>query len=87
MAGMRSRFALPVPSWEDFRTFGVAACVFWATVMGLDIWRLAGNGGTDLALLGVITCVVGLSASRRVAYCSHRHARRRDPGPRSLLRP
>jgi hypothetical protein len=34
-----------------------------------------------------VTCAVGLYASLRVAYCSHRHARRGDPGPRSLLRP
>jgi hypothetical protein len=87
MAWMKRRFALPVPSWEDFRSFGVAACVFWVIVMGLDVWRLAGNGGTDLALLGAITCVVGLYGSVRIAYCSDRHARRGDPGPRSLLRP
>jgi hypothetical protein len=87
MAWMKRRLTLPVPSWEDFRTFGIAACVFWIAVLGLDLRRLSGNGGTDLALFGVVTCAVGLYASLRVAYCSHRHARRGDPGPRSLLRP
>jgi hypothetical protein len=84
---MRPRLALPVPSWEDFRTFGIAACVFWIAGMALELSRVAGSGRTTVAVFAVVTCAVGLYASLRVAYCSHRHARRGDPGPRSLLRP
>jgi hypothetical protein len=84
---MKRHLALPVPSWEDFRTFGVAACIFWVLAIALDVSRVVGNGRTDVEVFGVVTCAVGLYASLRVAYCSHRHARRGDPGPRSLLRP
>jgi hypothetical protein len=87
LAAVKRHFALPVPSWEDYRSFGIAASVFWVAGIILDAWRLMGNGGTDLALFGLATCVIGLYASLRVAYCSHRHARRADPGPRSLLHP
>jgi hypothetical protein len=84
---MKRRFALPVPSWEDFRTFGLAACIFWIAAMALDVSRLVSPGRTDVDILGVVTCVIGLYASGRVAFCSNRHAHRGDPGPRSLLRP
>ena len=84
---MKRRLALPVPSWEDFRTFGIAACIFWIAGIGLEVSRIVGSGGTDVAVFAAVTCAVGLYASLRVAYCSHRHARRGDPGPRSLLRP
>jgi hypothetical protein len=84
---MRHRLALPVPSWEDFRTFGVAACVFWVAGIAVEISRLIGGSRDDVAVFAAVTCAVGLYASLRVAYCSHRHARRGDPGPRSLLRP
>jgi hypothetical protein len=84
---MKRSLALPVPSWEDFRTFGIAACVFWIAGIALEASRIAGSGRDDIAVFAAVTCAVGLYASLRVAYCSHRHARRGDPGPRSLLRP